>query len=111
MSYVFQLWKVTFYSATLVTVILAVFSIILSYYYISLFLHLRDRTHYISILSKVVQGGLLRKEYKKNLFMIEKKEDEKTFLLLSNIISLTRLGTKIIVIDIALIFLMFLLHN
>ena len=71
--------------------IIAIISLIAFYYYVSLFLHIGNHKQYLSLLSKILQGGLLVKGYESNLMEIEEYADDKTIFLLNRIILTAKL--------------------
>ena len=94
---------ILFNSISLVIIILFINTIISFYYYIKLFLHIGNYQQYISVLSGVLEGGMLKRDYKSNLKKIEAYADEKTVFFLHRIILLTQLLGRFFVLVFILI--------
>ena len=92
-----------FIALGLLLMTLAILTLVSFYYYIALFSHVGNSRKYYSILSQIIGGGLLIRDYKSNLKKIEEYEDEKTLLFLNRIITLTHLATRSITLTVILI--------
>ena len=104
------IWNILFYSITLTILAIAIISIIAFYYYISLFLHVGNRKQYFSILSKILEGGILKQDYELRLKKIEEYADDKTLFMLNKIIFISKLLKSLFIIIIILLIPLVLLQ-